>query len=78
MFTRTRCLIFTVAAIAVAQLAVAQPSPAASAARAPLTEVIAVDPQVRVGRLPNKPVASRNKRARRCCLASPASRTRRT
>src|SRR3954468_7943350 len=53
MFTRTRCLIFTVAATAVAQLAVAQPSPAASAARAPLTEVIAVDPQVRVGRLPN-------------------------
>ena len=55
MFTRTRCLIFTTVALAAsARLVVAQStSPAVRAAQDPLTQVIAVDPQVRVGRLAN-------------------------
>src|SRR5712691_5780238 len=55
MSTRLRCLLLTITAMAAAApMAVAQPTPAASrAAQAPLTEIIAVDPQVRAGRLHN-------------------------
>lgn len=55
MHTRTRCRLLTVVFVAfAARAAVAQPTPAPSIARqAPLSEVIAVDPQVRVGRLAN-------------------------
>jgi zinc protease len=54
MFTRTRCLLLTIIAVATsARLAVAQPSPSTAAAQDALTKIIAVDPQVRVGRLPN-------------------------
>jgi zinc protease len=55
MSTRTRCLLLTIAAVAAAaRMAVAQPTPAGSRSpQAALSEVIAVDPQVRVGRLPN-------------------------
>ncbi len=54
MSTRLRCLLLTITAMAAAApMAVAQPTPASRAAQAPLTEIIAVDPQVRVGRLPN-------------------------
>jgi zinc protease len=50
-----RCLLLTISAVAAAaRMVVAQPTPATtSAAQAPLTQIIAVDSQVRVGRLPN-------------------------
>jgi zinc protease len=55
MPTRTRRLLLTITAVAAAaHIAVAQPAPAISGvAQAPLTQVIAIDPQVRVGRLAN-------------------------
>jgi zinc protease len=55
MPTRTRYLLLTITAVAAAaRLAAAQPAPAASSAlQAPLTRIIAMDPQIRVGRLPN-------------------------
>jgi zinc protease len=54
MSTRTRCLLLTIAAVATsARMAVAQLSPATSARQDALTQIIAVDPQVRAGRLPN-------------------------
>jgi len=54
MVIRARSLLFTLAALAVAaQTAVAQRAPATGPAPAPMTEVIAVDPSVLVGRLPN-------------------------
>jgi zinc protease len=55
MSTRTRCLVLTITVVAAAaRMAVAQPTPAASRAQqAPLTQIIAIDPQIRVGRLPN-------------------------
>ena len=54
MLTRTRCLFLAVVVVAATRLVVAQtPSVATRAAQDPLTQVIAVDPQVRVGRLPN-------------------------
>src|SRR3954468_18139159 len=54
MSTRTRRLLVTVIALAAMPgLVSAQTSPATRAAQDPLTAVIAVDPQVRVGRLPN-------------------------
>jgi len=54
MSTRTRCLLLLITAAATsARMAVAQAPPATSAAQDALTQVIAVDPQVRVGRLPN-------------------------
>jgi len=55
MHRRQRCLLLTISLVAAAvRLAAAQPTPAAvRAQQAPLSEVIAVDPQVRVGRLPN-------------------------
>src|SRR5829696_426250 len=55
MSTGTRSLLVAIVALAVAaRLVVAQPtSPATRAAQDALTAVIAVDPQVRVGRLPN-------------------------
>lgn len=55
MRTYQRCLVLTFTAIAAAtSMAGAQPAPAtAGALQAPLTQIIAVDSQVRVGRLPN-------------------------
>src|SRR5438552_2907232 len=55
MSTRTRHLVVALIALALwARVVVAQPSsPASRAAQDPLTAIIAVDPQVRVGRLPN-------------------------
>ncbi len=53
MVNRVRSLLFTMAAMAVAAPTVVAQAPATSAAQAPLNEVIAVDPSVRVGRLPN-------------------------
>src|SRR5437867_4536565 len=55
MPTRMRCLLLTITAVAAAApMAAAQPTPAPSrVAQAPLTQIIAVDPQVRVGRPPN-------------------------
>jgi zinc protease len=54
MSTRTRCLLLTITVLAATRIAGAQPPPPASrAAQDPLTQIIAVDPQVRAGRLPN-------------------------
>lgn len=55
MRIRQRCLVLTFTAVAAASgMATAQPAPATgSALQAPLTQIIAVDSQVRVGRLPN-------------------------
>src|SRR5882757_531317 len=53
MSIRMRCLLLTITALAVTHMAGAQPAPAGRAAQDPLTQIIAVDPQVRVGRLPN-------------------------
>ena len=54
MPTRTRYLLLTITAVAIsARMAGAQTAPARAAAQDALTQVIAVDPQVRVGRLPN-------------------------
>jgi zinc protease len=54
MLTRTRYLLFTITAVAIsARTAGAQTASARAAAQDALTQVIAVDPQVRVGRLPN-------------------------
>ena len=54
MSTRTRCLLVAFLALAASPgLVSAQSSPATRAAQDPLTAIIAVDPQVRVGRLPN-------------------------
>jgi len=52
---RKRSLLLTIVAVAAAtRLAVAQPAlPPGNSPQAPLTQIIAVDPQVRVGRLPN-------------------------
>ena len=47
------CFSLITAAATSARMAVAQPPPSTSAAQDALTQVIAVDPQVRVGRLPN-------------------------
>ena len=54
MLTRTRSLLFTITAVALsAHMAVAQTALARAAAQDALTQVIAVDPQVRTGRLAN-------------------------
>ena len=54
MSTRMRRLLFTITVLASTTMATAQPlSPTARAAQDALTQVIAVDPQVRVGRLAN-------------------------
>ena len=55
MLTLKYCLLLTLTAVAAAtRMAVAQPTPEPTRpTQAPLTQVIAVDPQVRVGRLPN-------------------------
>jgi zinc protease len=55
MSIRTRCLLLAITAVVATRLVGAQapPSPAARAAQDALTQVIAVDPQVRTGRLPN-------------------------
>jgi zinc protease len=55
MHTSARCLLLTLTVVTfTAGSAVAQPAPAASeASRAPLNQVIAVDPQVRAGRFAN-------------------------
>jgi zinc protease len=54
MLTRTRCLFLTIAVLAATRMVAAQtPSPATRAAQDALTQVIAVDPQVRVGQLAN-------------------------
>ena len=55
MPTRTRHLLLTIIAVAAAaRMAVAQPKPAIGQdTQAPLTHVIAVDPQIRAGRLAN-------------------------
>jgi zinc protease len=54
MSTLTRRLLLTILAVAAARMAGAQPPPRpSSAAQDPLTQIIAVDPQVRAGRLPN-------------------------
>src|SRR5690349_9663764 len=54
MSTRTRSLLLTLTAVLVAgRLAVAQKAPATTAATDTLDKIIAVDPQIREGRLPN-------------------------
>ena len=54
MHTPARCLLLALVIAFTDRAALAQPTPAASeASRAPLNQVIAVDPQVRVGRFAN-------------------------
>jgi len=54
MSTRTRCLLLTITVLAATRMAGAQPPPPTTrAAQDPLTQIIAVDPQIRAGRLPN-------------------------
>ena len=55
MSTPMRCLLLTIVTVAATRIAAAQPTTSApsSAAQAPLTAIVAFDPQVRAGRLPN-------------------------